>query len=134
MLEQSIRRYQNRAIEAAQVIEEMIALAKDMRAVQARGETLNMTPAELAFYDALANNASARDVLGDSKLRVIAHEVLETVRTNATIDWTVKESVRAKLRVMVRRVLRKYGYPPDLQDAAIQLILAQAEHIAADWA
>lgn len=132
MLEKAIRAYQNRAIETAQVIEELIKLAKDMREADARGEKLNLTDDEIAFYDALETNDSAVAVLGDDTLKTIARELVETVRRNVTIDWTVKESVRAKLRVMVKRVLNKHGYPPDKQAKAIQTVLEQAELICAE--
>ncbi|MCL4506483.1 MAG: type I restriction endonuclease subunit R [Chloroflexi bacterium] len=134
MLEQSVRAYQNRAVEAAQVIEELIALAKEMRAAQQRGERLNLSEDEIAFYDALEVNDSAVKVLGDETLKTIARELVDTVRNNVTIDWTVRENVRAKLRVMVKRILRKYGYPPDKQEKATQTVLEQAELIARDWA
>ncbi|MGH9408417.1 MAG: type I restriction endonuclease subunit R, partial [Vicinamibacterales bacterium] len=134
MLEQTIRRYQNRAIEAAQVIEELIGLAKDMRAANARGEALGLTEDELAFYDALETNDSAVKVLGDETLRAIARELVETVRKNVTIDWTLRENVRAQLRVLVRRILRKHGYPPDKQEKATQTVLEQAALLSADWA
>jgi type I restriction enzyme R subunit len=133
LLEKSLRRYQNRAIEAAQVIEELIGLAKDMKAAQKRGETLNLTNDELAFYDALEVNDSAVKVLGDETLRDIARELVTTVRNSVTIDWTLKESVRAKLRVIVKRILRKYGYPPDKQEAATNLVLRQAETLSEFW-
>jgi type I restriction enzyme R subunit len=133
LLEKSVRRYQNRAIEAAQVIEELIELAKQMRAAQNRGEELDLTSDELAFYDALEVNDSAVKVLGDETLRTIARELVETVRKNVTIDWTVKESVRAKLRVIVKRILRKYGYPPDKQEAATNTVLQQAELLSDFW-
>ena len=134
MLERTIRTYQNHAIEAAQVIEELIGLAKDMRQAAARGENLGLSDDELAFYDALGVIDSAVQVLGDENLKLIARELVDTVHQNVTIDWTVKESVRAKLRVMVKRVLKRYGYPPDLQEKAIQTVLEQAEVIARDWA
>ncbi len=134
MLEQSIRRYQNRAIEAAQVIEELIALAKEMREAAQRGEKLGLTSDEVAFYDALELNGSAVEVLGDDTLKAIAQELVETVKRNVSIDWTVKESVRAKLRVIVKRVLRKHGYPPDKQEAATKIVLEQAELLSAGWA
>ncbi|SMF63957.1 type I restriction enzyme, R subunit [Tistlia consotensis] len=134
MLEQTLRRYQNRAIEAAQVIEELIALAKEMREAAARGETLGLTEAELAFYDALETNDSAVKVLGDETLRGIARELVETVRKNVTIDWTLRETVRAQLRVLVKRILRKYGYPPDMQEKATQTVLEQAALLSAEWA
>jgi len=134
MLEQTIRRYQNRAIEAAQVIEELIALAKDMREAHARGEVLGLSEDELAFYDALETNDSAVKVLGDDTLRMIARELVETVRANVTIDWTLRENVRAQLRVLVKRILRKHGYPPDKQEKATQTVLEQAEVLSAEWA
>jgi type I restriction enzyme, R subunit len=134
MLEQTIRRYQNRAIEAAQVIEELIQLAKDMREANARGEKLGLSEDELAFYDALEANDSAVKVLGDETLRTIARELVVTVRNNVTIDWTLRENVRAQLRVLVKRILRKYGYPPDKQEKATQTVLEQAEVLSAGWA
>jgi type I restriction enzyme, R subunit len=133
LLEQSLRRYQNRAIEAAQVIEELIGLAKDMREASARGEKLDLGEDELAFYDALEANDSAVKVLGDDALRTIARELVKTVRANVTIDWTMRENVRAQLRVLVKRVLRKYGYPPDKQERATQTVLEQAELLSNAW-
>jgi type I restriction enzyme R subunit len=134
MLEQTIRRYQNRAIEAAQVIEELISLAKTMREADARGESLGLTEEEAAFYDALETNDSAVKVLGDETLRTIARELVATVRANVTIDWTVRENIRAQLRVLVKRILRKYGYPPDKQEKATQTVLEQAEVLSESWA
>jgi len=134
MLEQAIRRYQNRAVEAAQVIEELIALAREMREANARGERLGLSEDELAFYDALETNDSAVKVLGDETLRTIARELVRTVRNNVTIDWTLRENVRAQLRVLVKRILRKHGYPPDKQEKATQTVLEQAEVLSADWA
>ena len=134
MLERTLRRYQNRAIEAAQVIEELIELAKDMREAGARGESLGLTEDELAFYDALETNDSAVQVLGDETLRAIARELVETVRNNVTIDWTVRENVRANLRRLVRRILRKHGYPPDKQEKATRTVLEQAEVLSEGWA
>jgi type I restriction enzyme R subunit len=134
MLEQTIRRYQSRAIEAAQVIEELIALARDMREANARGEKLNLSEEELAFYDALETNDSAVKVLGDETLRTIARELVATVRNNVTIDWTLRENVRAQLRVLVKRILRKHGYPPDKQEKATQTVIEQAEVLSAEWA
>lgn len=134
MLEQTLRRYQNRAIEAAQVIEELIALAREMREAAARGEELGLTEDEMAFYDALETNDSAVQVLGDETLRGIARELVETVRKNVTIDWTMRENVRAQLRVLVKRILRKYGYPPDKQEKATQTVLEQAALLSAGWA
>ena len=119
---------------AAQVIEELIKLAKEMRKAHRRGEEMGLTDDELAFYDALETNDSAVKVLGDETLRTIARELVETVRQNTTIDWTIKESVRAKLRTLVKRILRKYGYPPDKQDKATQTVLEQAELLGKDWA
>jgi type I restriction enzyme R subunit len=133
LLEKSIRRYQNRAIEAAQIIEELIALAKEMREAGKRGETLKLTPDEVAFYDALEVNDSAVKVLGDEALKTIARELVDTVRRNVSIDWMQKESVRAKLRVIVKRILRKYGYPPDKQEAATNTVLAQAALLSDYW-
>jgi type I restriction enzyme R subunit len=134
MLEKALRRYQNRAVGTAQVIEELIQLAKDMRAAEARGESLGLSSEELAFYDALATNDSAVDVLGDDALRKIARELVTTVRKNVTIDWTIRDNVRAHLRVLVKRILRKYGYPPDLQERATNTVLEQAENLSAEWA
>jgi type I site-specific restriction-modification system R (restriction) subunit len=132
-LEQTIRRYQHRAVEAAQVIEELIALAKDMREANARGEVLGLSEDELAFYDALETNDSAVKVLGDETLRDIARELVATVRNNVTIDWTLRENVRAHLRVLVKRILRKHGYPPDKQEKATQTVLEQAALLSAEW-
>ena len=134
MLEQTIRRYQNRAIEAAQVIEELIQLAKEMREANARGESLRLSEDELAFYDALETNDSAVKVLGDETLRTIAQELVKTVRVNVTIDWTLRENVRAQLRVLVKRILRRHGYPPDKQEKATETVLEQAALLSAEWA
>ena len=134
LLEQSVRKYQNRAIETAQVIEELIALAKNMRAANARGEKLGLSDDELAFYDALETNDSAVKVLGDDTLRTIARELVETVKKNVTIDWTLRENVQAQLRVLVKRILRKYGYPPDKQEQATKTVLEQAEALCPEWA
>ena len=134
MLEQTLRRYQNRAIEAAQVIEELIALAREMREANARGEQLGLSEDELACYDALETNDSAVQVLGDETLRDIARELVDTVRNNVTIDWTLRENVRAHLRRLVRRILRRHGYPPDKQEKATQTVLEQAEVLSEGWA
>jgi len=134
MLEESLRRYQNRAIETAKVIEELIGLAKEMRKASERGERLGLSDDEVAFYDALEVNDSAVKVLGDESLRLIARELVATVRANVTIDWAVRENVRAHLRVLVKRILKKYGYPPDLQEKATLLVLEQAEVLSASWA
>jgi len=133
MLEKTIRKYQNRTIEAAQVILELIGLAKEMREAKSRGAKLGLNDDEEAFYDALGVNDSAVQVLGDETLKTIAKELVEAVRRNVTIDWTVKESVRAKLRTIVKRILRKYGYPPDKQEKATLTVLEQAELLCKDW-
>jgi type I restriction enzyme R subunit len=133
MLEQSVRRYQNKAIETAQVIEELIALAREMREANERGQSLGLSDDELAFYDALAAHVTAGDVLGDDTLKVIARELVAAVRTNVTIDWTLRENVQAQLRVIVKRILRRHGYPPDKQERATQTVLEQAELFAGDW-
>jgi type I restriction enzyme R subunit len=134
MLDEAVRRYQNRAVETAQVIEELIALARDMRARDARGEQLGLTEDELAFYDALGVSDSAVAVLGDECLRDIARELVATVKANVKIDWTVREDVRAQLRVYVKRCLRKHGYPPDKQAKATLTVLEQAEVLSEHWA
>ncbi|MFZ4816504.1 MAG: type I restriction endonuclease subunit R [Phototrophicaceae bacterium] len=133
LLEQALRRYQNRTIDAQEVVAELIDIAREVRDSIQRGNQLNLSEDEMAFYDALANNTSARDVMGDRQLAVIATDLLKSVQANVTIDWTVKQAARAKIRVLVKRILRKYGYPPDLEEAATQLVLEQAELIAADW-
>src|SRR6266496_1116948 len=133
MLEKAIIKYQNRAIETAAVIQELIDLARDMREAEKRGEELGLNEDEKAFYDALGVNDSAVQVLGDETLTTIARELVEMVRRNVTIDWTVKESVRARLRIMVKRILRKYGYPPDKQESATRTVLEQAELLCKDW-
>ncbi len=133
MLERTIRRYQNRSIEAAAVVEELIELAREMREAAARGEKLGLSEEELAFYDALETNDSAVRVLGDQALRAIAQELVETVRKNLEIDWTLRESVRAKLRLLVKKVLRRHGYPPDKQEKATRTVLEQAELLSAEW-
>jgi type I restriction enzyme R subunit len=134
MLEQAIRMYQNRSLDAAQVINRLIELAKEMREAHKRGEALKLSEEELAFYDALEVNDSAVKVLGDDTLRAIARELVDTVRRNTSIDWTLKESVKAKLRVMVKRVLRKHGYPPDKQEQATKTVVEQAELLCREWA
>jgi type I restriction enzyme R subunit len=134
LLEQAIRKYQNRAIETAQVIEELIQLAKDMREAGRRGEELGLSDDEVAFYDALETNDSAVKVLGDDTLKMIARELVATVRKNVTIDWMIRDNVRAQLRVLVKRILRKYGYPPDKQAKATETVLEQAEVLSGAWA
>jgi len=133
LLEGSIRKYQNRAIQAAQVIEELIGLAKQMREEAAKGEKLGLSEDEVAFYDALEVNDSAVKVLGEPTLKTIARELVDTVRRNTTIDCTVRENIRANLRVLVKRILRKYGYPPDKQEKATLTVLEQAEVLSANW-
>jgi type I restriction enzyme, R subunit len=133
-LEQALSRYQNRAIEAAQVIEELIELARQMRQASARGVELGLTEEEVAFYDALETNDSAVKVLGDETLRALARELVSTMRANVTIDWTVRENVRANLRVLVKRTLRRNGYPPDKQEQATRTVLKQAEALSQEWA
>ncbi len=134
LLENAIKKYQNRAIETAQVIEELIALAKDLREAGRRGEKLGLTDDEVAFYDALEVNDNAVAVLGDETLRLIAQELVKAVRNSITIDWAVRENVRAQMRVIIKRILRKYGYPPDKQARATELVLEQAEVLCRDWA
>lgn len=130
MLESAIKKYQNNLLTSAQVIEELICIAKDIRESDKRGHALNLNENELAFYDALANSESAKEVLGDKQLAMIAMEVLKSVKGNATIDWTLKENVRARLRRDVKRILNKYGYPPDQQLIATENVLKQAELMA----
>ncbi len=134
LLANVIKRYQNRAIETAQVIEELIEMAKKFRAAASRGELLGLSEDEVRFYDALADNESAVRELSDETLKKIAHELTENLRQNMTVDWSARESVRAKLRLMVKRILRKYKYPPDQQEAAVTLVLQQAEALGESWA
>ena len=134
MLEMTLRHYENRSIEAAQVIEELIQMAREMREASERGEKLGLSDDELAFYDALEINDSAVQVLGDETLRDIARELVRTVRTNVTIDWTLREDARANLRRLVRRLLRRHGYPPDKREKATQTVLEQAEVLSEGWA
>jgi type I restriction enzyme, R subunit len=134
MLSDALRRYQNRTLQTAQVIEELIGLAKEMKERASRGEQLGLTDDELAFYDALEMNDSAIEVLGDDTLRDIARELVQKVKANTTIDWTMRENVRAQLRVIVRRTLRMYGYPPDLQEEATETVLEQAALLSTEWA
>jgi len=134
MLEATIRKYQNRTIEAAQVIAELIELAKQMREGHKRGKDLGLTDDEVAFYDALETNDSAVKVLGEPTLKDIARELVTNVRKSVTIDWTLRESAQAQIRVIVRRILRKYGYPPDKQEKATQTVLEQAKLLCGDWA
>ena len=133
-LDDAISRYHNNAITTAEVLQELIRLAKDISAAHRRGEEEGLSQDEIAFYDALAQNESAVEVMGDEKLRVIAHELLSSLKNNITVDWQHRVSARAKMRVLVKRILRKYGYPPDLQDTAVQTVLQQAEVLSAKWA
>jgi len=133
MLEEAIKKYQNRAIEAAEVIEELIKLAREMREAQKRGENLGLNDDEIAFYDALEVNDSAVQVLGDATLRTIAQELVDSVKRSVSVDWTKRENARAQIRVMVKRILRKYGYPPDLQAKATELVLEQATVLCQYW-
>ncbi|BBC74027.1 DEAD/DEAH box helicase [Altererythrobacter sp. B11] len=126
-LEEAVARYHAGAISAVEMIQELIALAKDMQAARARGEEQGLSPEEIAFYDALAENESAVAAMGNEKLRLIAHELLEQLRGNVTVDWHQRESARARMRVLVKRVLKKHGYPPNLSEEAVQTVLAQAE-------
>ena len=134
LLTNVIARYQNRSIETAQVMEELVDMAKKFRDAAARGETLGLTEDEVRFYDALANNESAVRELSDETLKKIAHELTESLRQSLSVDWSARESVRAKLRLLVKRILRKYKYPPDLQDAAVELVLQQAQVMGESWA
>jgi type I restriction enzyme R subunit len=134
MLEETIRKYQNRTIEVAQVISELVKIAKNFKKAMARGEELGLNDAELAFYDALETNDSAVMDLGDETLKAIARDLVTAVRKSVTIDWTMKDSVRAKIRTMVKRILRKHDYPPDKQEKATQTVLEQAELLCGDWA
>jgi type I restriction enzyme R subunit len=128
----AVERYNKMGVTATHFITELIALAKEMQAANQRGDELGLDEAELAFYDALAANQSAVEVMGDEQLAFLARELLQTVRRNATIDWSVQESARAKMRVAVKRLLRQYGYPPDLQAAATRTVVQQAELLAAE--
>lgn len=132
-LEDAVARYHANAITTAEVLQELINLAKDIRASKARGEESGLTDEEIAFYDALAENNSAVEILGDDKLKLIAHELLISLKSNISVDWAHRESARARLRILVKKILRKYGYPPDLQDSAVQTVLQQAEALSSNW-
>lgn len=134
MLDGAINKYKNNLLTTAEVIDELIKIAQDLKKADMRSSEIGLSNDELAFYDALSLNDSATEVLGDEQLRIIAREVADKVRKNATIDWAVKESVRARLMVIVRRILKKYGYPPDKQEQAIQMVMTQAANLADDWA
>jgi type I restriction enzyme R subunit len=133
-LDAAIARYHANALTTAQVLEELIQLAKDIRAARARGEESGLSDEEIAFYDALAENDSAREAMGEPALRVIAQELVQVIKSNISTDWMRRDAARARIRVHVKRLLRKYGYPPDLQDAAVQNVLQQAEALSAAWA
>jgi len=133
MLEKAIREYTNKSIETAQVIEELLEIARKMREEEKRGVNMGLTEDEVAFYDALADNESAREVLGDDTLKNIAKELVDMVRRNVTIDWAQRESVQARLRLMVKKVLRRYGYPPDKQEKATLTVLEQAKLLGYEW-
>jgi type I restriction enzyme, R subunit len=122
------------AITTAEVLEELIQIARDIRVSRERGDETGLTDEEIAFYDALAENNSACDMMGEPALRVIAHELMETIKKNVTVDWMHRDSARANIRRLVKRILRKYGYPPDLQDAAVQNVLQQAEALSSQFA
>jgi type I restriction enzyme R subunit len=134
MLKKTLNAYHNRAIATQEVIEELIKLAKQLSEADQRGVDLGLNDDEVAFYDALAANNSAVEVMGKDSLKVIATELVTQVRKSVTIDWTLRESARAKIKVLVKRILRKHGYPPDLQDEATKLVLHQAEVLCAEWA
>jgi type I restriction enzyme R subunit len=133
-LDDTLRRYHNRAVDSVQVIEELIALAQEIRANATRAAELGLSAEEVAFYEALAENGSARELMAHDTLRTLAKLLVETIRASATIDWTRKEGLRAKMRIEVRKLLARYGYPPDLQKAAVDLIVRQAETISSEWA
>ncbi|WP_346017163.1 DUF3387 domain-containing protein [Pseudenhygromyxa sp. WMMC2535] len=133
MLEQTLIRYQNRTIEAAQVIVELIDMAREMRDAPKRGETLGLNEDELAFYDALADHGNVKQVMSDDVLAEIAHDLVTVIRRSVTIDWTQKEAVRADMRRKVKRLLRKHGYPPDKREDAVETVIEQAERVAKHW-
>lgn len=132
-LDDAVARYHSNAITTAEVLQELIQLAKDIRAARQRGEEQGLSEDEIAFYDALAENESAIQMMGDDKLKLIAHELLVSLRENVSVDWAHRDSARARMRVLVKRILRKYGYPPDLQDVAVQTVLQQAEALTSGW-
>jgi type I restriction enzyme R subunit len=134
LLQASLNKYANRSIEAAQVIEELIAMAKEFRQEAEKVEAMGLSDAEVAFYDALANNQSATDLMGDEVLMQMARELAAKLRGNLSIDWQYKENVRARLRTMIKALLKRYKYPPDQEAAAIELVLQQTEMISEEWA
>lgn len=133
-LEEAVARYHANAITTVEVLQQLIEIAKEIRTARQRGEEEGLSDEEIAFYDALAENGSAREVMGDERLRIIAHELLERVKNNVTVDWMHRDSARARIRVLVKGILKKYGYPPDMQDAAVQTVLEQAEALSYLWA
>jgi type I restriction enzyme R subunit len=132
-LEAAIARYHTNAVSTVEVLQELIELAKEVRAARFRGEEEGLSQDEIAFYDALAESESAVELMGNDSLKVIAHELLVSLKGSVTVDWSHRESARARMRVLVKRILRKHGYPPDLQDAAVQTVLRQAEALSASW-
>lgn len=133
MLKKTLNAYHNRAVTSQEVIEELMRLTRTIRETKERGERLGLNPQEEAFYDALADNESAVKAMGDPALRIVAQELVTAMRKNTSVDWTIRESVRAKIRVVVKKILRHHGFPPDLQDAAVRLVLEQAETLCKDW-
>jgi len=134
MLDEAIKKYRNKSLTSAEIIDELIAAAKVYRDSVQRGQDMGLSDEEVAFYDALADNKSARDIMGDEKLCALTQVLVEKVRSNVTLDWTIRENARARIRVMVRRILREYGYPPDMEQMAIDNVLRQAEELADEWA
>jgi type I restriction enzyme R subunit len=133
-LEAAIARYHTNAISTVEVLQALIELARDVRDAHKRGEEQGLSQEEFALYEALAGNESVVDAMGNDSLKVLAHELLVSLRGSASVDWSHRESARARMRVLVKRILRKHGYPPDLQDAAVQTLLRQAEALSASWA
>jgi len=133
MLEKAVRKYKLKALEASEIIQELIEIAKQMKAALQRGEELGLSKDEMAFYDALAENKSAREKMGDIKLQTIAQLLVDKVRSSVDLDWTVRENSRARIRLLVRKILLKKGYPPDLEPKATQLVLEQAEVLCKAW-
>jgi type I restriction enzyme R subunit len=134
LLQNALDKYQNRAIEAAHVIEELIQMAKEFKKDLDKAKEMNLNESEVAFYDALSDNKSAKELMGDEILVKIAREVAEKLRKNVTVDWNVRESVRAKLRLIIKNILKRYKYPPDEEKNAIDLVLLQAEQFSTEWA
>ena len=134
MLERTLLSYQNRTLETADIIMQLIRLAKEMRDTPKRGNTLGLTEDELAFYDALVDHGNVKELMGDKVLAAIAHDLVKAIRSSVTIDWTQKEAVRANMRRKVKRLLRKHGYPPDKSAEAVVTVIEQAEAVCRDWA